>query len=162
MIVGWISSMVLILWYPSIFSVFNPFLAPISLAIQKRKISSALCASYSIGILKDIVLSSPCLGLLGLSSLIATALTYRLSSLFSFEGWQAGFVVTLLAIFEFSFDILFCYAGVHGDAIAFSSMWSWKGFFLFVVFGCIWSFVVYFVSLIIHWCKIRNLRRSSS
>ena len=159
---GWISALFLTLWYPSTFSVFNPFLAPISVAVQKRKLSSALYASYSTGILRDIILSSPRLGLLGFSSLIATALTYRLSSLFSLEGWQGSFVLALLAIFEFFFDMLFCYAGVRGDAIVFSSMWSWKGFFLFLVFGCTWAFVVRFLSSIIHWCKTRNQRRSSS
>ena len=162
MIIGWFFSLFLIWWRPSALALFNPFLAIISKAIQERKLYTTLWASYLTGLLRDIILSSPRLGILGFSSLVTGALVYRLARLCSLEGWQGSFVVGLLALVEFFFDTVFCYvAGRLGEA-SFSSVWSWKGFFLFVVFSCLWACALGLLTMTVRWVKTRTVRRSSS
>ena len=162
MTLGWIISLLFAWSFPSILAVFNPFLAPISQAIQRRKLYTVLWTSYLTGLLRDIILSSPRLGVLGLSSLVTSAITYRLSRFVSVEGWQGSFVVFVLAVFEFILDTAFCSIAEHFDLPSFSSLWSWKCFFLFVVFGCLWACALGLIAVLIRWCTHRKLRRSST
>lgn len=162
MTAGWIFSFLLIWSHPSILAVFNPFLAPISSCIQQRRLISSLWSSYVTGLLRDIILSSPRLGLLGFSSLLTTAIVYRLSRLFSLEGWQGSFVVAMLAIGEFFVSSFLCYFCGHVDDSSFLSVWSWKSFFLFVVFSCLWTLFIGTATIFISWSINRIFRRQPS
>lgn len=158
---GWIISFLIVWSCPSIVAAFNPFLAPISQAIRQRKLTSALWGSYLAGVLRDILLSSPRLGLLGLSSLLTTAIIYRLSRLLSVEGWQGSFVVMLLSILEFFLDTLFCLLASPYDNLSFFALWSWKSLFLCTLFSCSWACVLGLCTIMVRWYKTRKLRSSS-
>jgi hypothetical protein len=160
--IGWILSLLISWGFPSILAVFNPFLAPVSKAIQERRFYTVVWSSYLTGLLRDIILSSPRLGILGLSSLVTSATTYRLSRFLSLEGWQGVFVVAILSLLEFSLDTVFCFMAARFDRMSFFSLWSWKSFFLFVVFSCLWACALGLINIVIRWFKTYKLRRSSS
>lgn len=159
---GWFCSFLLIWLFPSTVALFNPFLAPISRAIQERKLTPVLWSSYLTGLLRDIILSSPRLGLLGFSSLVTSALVYRLSRLLALEGWQGSFVVALLAVGEFFCDSVFCYVVGRSEGITFAFLFTWKSYFLFVVFSCVWAFLLRLCAIVVHWCTRKLFRRTSS
>lgn len=159
---GWFFSFLLTCLYPSTLALFNPFLAPISKTIQGRRLYTTLWASYLTGLLRDIILSSPRLGILGLSSLLAGAVVYRLSRLLALEGWGGSFVVAMLAIAEFLCDSVMCYVAGRSEGTPFSSVWAWKSFFLFVVVSCLWAYLLSFCIMIVRMCRNRTMRRSSS
>ena len=161
MIIGWLLSLLLVWTSPSLLAVFNPFLAPISQAIQRRTLYRALWGAYLTGLLRDIILSSPRLGLLGLSSLVTSAMTYRLACLLSLEGWQGSFVVAMLAVMEFFIDTVFCCIAGGAEGPSFSSVWSWKSYFLFVVFACLWACFLGCIAVARRW-YITHKRRTSS
>jgi hypothetical protein len=156
MTIGWLLSLLIIWWHPAVLAIFNPFLAPISKAIQGRRLYSVVWTSYLTGLLRDIVLSSPRLGMLGLSSLLTSALTYRFSLFFSVEGWQGSVVVAMLACVEFFLDTLLCHMAGNFEGIPFSSVWSWKGFVLFVVFSCLWACALGLITVATRWLKTRK------
>jgi hypothetical protein len=162
MTIGWLACLLLSWSYPSVLALFNPFLAPIAKAIQERRLYTALWTSYLTGLLRDIILTSPRLGLLGLSSLLAVAITYRLSRLSSVEGWQGTAVVSVVAAVEFFLDTFFCSMAGQFEGTSFSSVWSWKSFFLFIVVSFLWACALGCLYVVIRWCKTRTLRRSSS
>lgn len=162
MTVEWMLSLLCIWVFPSATAHFNPFLAQIAQAIQRRNVPTVLWMAYLSGLLRDILLSSPRLGLLGISSLLTSGITYRLSHFVSVEGWQGSFIVALLAILEFFFDALFCFLGGHSDLPSFSSVWSWKSFFLFVVFSCLWACALGISAVLLRRCTTRTLRRSTT
>ena len=158
---GWVFSCLLVWFFPSVLAICNPFLAPVSQAIKSHRPYVMYLGAYFSGLFRDIVLSSPRLGLLALSSLLVCVAVYRLSRLFSFEGWQGFFVVALLAGMQFLSDVLLCSFFGRPEPAPFFVVWSWKSFFLFVVLSCVWALMLGFITVAFRWCTKRTLRRSS-
>ena len=130
---GWILCISLVLFFPSIFWYANPFLVLIGRAIQQRAARTALFAACLTGLCRDIVLSTPHLGICGLSSLCSAALLIRLSSLFPIEPLPV--MVCGLSILEYFLDTLFCAFCSEQSLHSFFQFWSWRALLLTTLFS---------------------------
>lgn len=83
----WIFPLFLSYLFPSIHAVCNPFLIPISIALQRKQTSYVFWGALLTGVVRDIILASPTLGICTLSSLLGTSVGLKISRTVTLEGW---------------------------------------------------------------------------
>ena len=113
--------------------------------------------AYLSGLLRDIILSSPRLGLFAFSSLVVSVALYRLFRFLSIDRWHGVFIVPVLAPAQFFADTLAC--SFFGSS--FCALWSWKDFFLFVILSSLWALICGLARTAVRWMGTRRLRRCS-
>lgn len=134
---GWAWALAFLCLFPSLAGVFNPFLAPVARYIQERMLSKALWTAYCSGLFLDLLLPSPCLGVLGFSSLMSAAAVYQLFTIFDLEIGTTRVAVLPLAAIEFCTNLL-C-VSLFGKTRPFEALWSWEAFLLFVALSGAWG-----------------------
>ena len=137
MIVEWVFSLFFVWFFPSFFSLFNPFYLPISSYILKRKPFLAALSAYSVGLLRDIFLATPRFGMMGLSSLCSTLVAFGICSHFSLEGLWGSCILTALLAFC---DILF--STCLGSLFCEHAFFSWKTLIYTLLLSSLWTFII--------------------
>jgi len=140
------------LWSPTICALSNPFYAFISQKLCQKKLLPALWIALLSGLFRDILLASPKMGTLALSSLISCRLCFEYTRFITIEGLKGWIqLTTILMLFDTLISILVCYLIYP----SFIPAISWKALFISVVFGCMWTIGLYTMCL---W-RIRQARR---
>jgi len=133
------------LWSPAICSLSNPFYAFISQRLCQKKLLPALWIALLSGLFRDVLLASPKIGTLALSSLISCRLAFEYTRFITVEGLTGWIQVTaILALLDSIISVLLCYT-VNPSLVP---VLSWKALFLSIVFGCMWTLGLYTICLI--------------
>lgn len=128
----WVSSIAVTFLWPSCHALGNPFIAPVTAMISERRTLFAMWIALVSGLFRDVILSSPRFGLLGLSSLIGATIVNHLFRYVSFEGTPGRvFLAFLMSIFE----------GVLTPFLMTGS-WSWRTFVLGVSLTLGWMVAI--------------------
>jgi hypothetical protein len=148
MAVSWVMSILVVWLFPSSLAIWNPLLAPIARSVVRRHLSAALWGCFLTGCVQDLLLASPRVGLLALSSLISGAFVFRVVRLFPLDGFQGTLLVALLAATQGIMDILLCFVLGFSDAYSFFTLFAWKRIVLATVCSTGWAFVLYLGTVI--------------
>ncbi len=138
--------------FPTLCSLSNPFYAFISQKVCQQKLLPALWIALLSGLFRDVLLASPKIGTLALSSLISCRLVFKYTRFITVEGLTGWIQVTaILALLDSVISVLLCYI-INPSVVP---VLSWKALFLSVVFGCIWTIGLYTICLM----RIKRARR---
>lgn len=125
---------------PSVLYWFNPYANAIADDISLFRPKKALILAFIVGLFRDILLSSPRFGLLGLSSALACLGTNMTVRYFSIEGMLNLPVVFCFTCTEALIDALLCAFFAPS-----SSEFSVQQSFIYVTYSCLYAFA-YFAS----------------
>jgi len=142
------------IWFPAVCTIANPFLALISRMLCHKRLGPALWIACMSGAFRDVLLASPKVGILALSSLVSCRIAFAYVSLVTIEGIKGWLQVTaILALLDSLLSTFFCFV-INPSTF---HVPSWKALFLSVVFACMWTAGLYTIHV---WRTKRARRRT--
>jgi hypothetical protein len=157
MIIEWILSLLVVWFFPVLFSLFNPFFVPISSYLLARRAFLAIIASYITGLLRDIFLATPRFGMLGASSLFSSLIALGVCFYFPLEGfWGACIIVSVLTLADALFS-----AGL-GAFLCDHAYFSWKTLFIALFFSSAWTLLAKGIPLLLNFLSLRRQHRDTN